>query len=126
MLQGVIDRMASNSSSAKAWCITLVSAIIVLVADKGNPRYLGIALFPSVLFCVLDTYYLALERGFRESHRGFLRKLHEGSLKSADVYAIQAGRIGPSQFWKAFVSFSIWPFYGTLVVMIFVTGLIAL
>ena len=35
--QGVIQRMADNSTSSKAWCITIVSAILVIVADKGKP-----------------------------------------------------------------------------------------
>jgi len=35
--QAVIQRMAANSASCKAWCITLVAAILVIVADKGKP-----------------------------------------------------------------------------------------
>lgn len=35
--QSVIQRMAVNSASCKTWCITLVSAILVIVADKGKP-----------------------------------------------------------------------------------------
>ena len=66
ILQGVIGRMASNSAGAKTWCIALVSAIIVAVADKGEPRYVWIALVPVGLFFVLDAYYLGLERQFRD------------------------------------------------------------
>ena len=58
--QSVIQRMASNSASCKAWCITLVSAILVIVADKGNPQYALIAIIPTALFLILDSYYLAL------------------------------------------------------------------
>jgi len=39
ILQDVIGRMASNSAGAKTWCIALVSAIIVVIADKGEPGY---------------------------------------------------------------------------------------
>ena len=35
--QSVIQRMAANSASCKAWCIGLVSAILVVVADKNSP-----------------------------------------------------------------------------------------
>ncbi|MGN2393596.1 hypothetical protein ACTFO6_19145, partial [Pelomicrobium sp. G1] len=66
--QAVIQRMASNSASCKAWCITLVAAILVIVADKGKPKYALIAVIPTVLFLVLDAYYLALERCFRVSY----------------------------------------------------------
>ena len=67
ILQNVIQRMASNSSSSKAQCITLVSAILVIVADKGKPHIALISIIPILLFFVLDTYYLALENGFRNS-----------------------------------------------------------
>lgn len=48
--QYVIQRMATNSSSCKAWCITIVSAILVIAADKGNYRCAFIATIPNVLF----------------------------------------------------------------------------
>ena len=50
ILQNVIQRMASNSSSAKAWCVTLVSAILVIIADKGKSEYALIAVMPTLLF----------------------------------------------------------------------------
>ena len=78
--QSVIQRMASNSTSCKTWCITLVSAILVVVADKGKPRYALIAVIPTVLFLVLDCYYLALERMFRRSYNSFIDKLHQGEV----------------------------------------------
>jgi hypothetical protein len=83
--QNVIQRMASNSASAKAWCITLVSAILVIVADKSKPQYTMIAYIPTLLFLVLDTYYLGLEKGFRNSYNDFIRKLHKGKIKDDDL-----------------------------------------
>ncbi len=116
--QSVIQRMASNSASCKAWCITLVSAIIVVVADKGKAEYVLIAAIPTFLFLVLDTYYLALERCFRGSYNGFIEKLHGGRVTAADLYAITpAGSVSRS-FLESLASFSIWPFYLTLAVMI--------
>ena len=38
IIQGVIQRMATNSAACKTWCITIVSAILVVVADKQNPN----------------------------------------------------------------------------------------
>ena len=124
--QSVIQRMASNSSSCKAWCITLVSAILVIVADKGRPHYALIALVPTLLFLVLDTYYLALERCFRQSYNNFIEKLHAGRVVAADLYAVTpAGSIGKT-FFKSLGSFSIWPFYATLAVMIWMAKRIVL
>lgn len=121
ILQAVVQRMGANSSSSKAWCITLVSAILVVVADKGNPDYALIALIPTALFLVLDAYYLALERGFRESYRAFIEKLHHGRAGAADLYTVNpTGSLG-KQFFKSLSSFSVWPFYVTLTAMIVLT-----
>ena len=43
--QSIIRRMASNGASSKAWCITLVSAIVVIDADKGSPTARSSPLF---------------------------------------------------------------------------------
>lgn len=118
--QSVIQRMAANSASCKAWCITLVSAILVIVADKGKPQFAFIAIIPTLLFLVLDTYYLALERMFRQSYNKFIKKLHRSEIIASDLYAVIPSGNQMIYFFKSLSSFSIWPFYLTLVGMIFV------
>lgn len=118
--QNVIQRMASNSNSCKGWAITIVSAILVLVADKAKPQYAYIALVPTFLFFVLDIYYLALEKMFRNSYNIFIGKLHEGKLKAEDLYAVRPAGNGFLAYTCSLMSFSIWPFYGMLLVMIFI------
>ena len=81
--QSVIQRMAANSASCKTWCIGLVSAILVVVADKNKADYVVIAMVPTGLFFVLDTYYLALERCFRASYNAFIETLHAGGVTAA-------------------------------------------
>ena len=117
--QGVITRMAENSRSCKLWCVTLVSAVLVLVARTENPEYALIALIPAILFLILDTYYLALERGFRDSYDAFVRKLHQEELTLPDLYPVAPSGSNLGRFTASLVSFSIWPFYPTLVLMIF-------
>ncbi|WP_108743615.1 hypothetical protein, partial [Salinivibrio sp. PR932] len=111
MLQNVIQRMASNSSSCKSWCITLVSAVLVIVADKGKPDYAWIALLPTVIFACLDAYYLALEKGFRETYNKFVEKLHRKSLFSSDLYAIKPQEKMSKHQVDAMKSISVWGFY---------------
>lgn len=118
--QSVIQRMASNCASSKAWCITLVSAILVVVADKGVPQYALIAVIPTVLFLVLDSYYLALERMFRESYDSFIDKLHCGNVVASDLYAVSPHGSLFNTFFASLRSFSIWPFYLTLLAMILI------
>ena len=120
ILQAVIQRMASNSTSCKTWCITLVSAIIVLVADKGKPDYALIAAIPAILFLALDTYYLALERMFRASYNSFINKLHSCKVNVSDLYVVtQKGNLFIT-FLGSLSSFSIWPFYVILMGMILI------
>lgn len=116
--QSVIQRMATNSSSCKAWCITVVSAILVIVADKGNSQYAYIAIIPNILFLVLDTYYLALEKMFRNSYNDFIKKLHENKIEPYDLFAVIPKGNWIKTFFKSIISFSVWPFYLTLLIMI--------
>ena len=116
--QSVIQRMASNSASCKAWCITLVSAVLVIVADKGKPQYAMLAFLPTALFLTLDTYYLALGRMFIKSYNIFIDKLHAGKIKSSDLYVIKPSGNIIRNFFLALTSFSIWPFYITLTLLI--------
>ena len=115
MMQGVINRMAENSRSCKVWCVTLVSAILVLVARTGEANHALIALGPTVLFYVLDAYYLALERGFRRSYGSFVSKIREGQASISDLFAVfPTGSIPQGTLWAMFKSFSVPPFYAVV------------
>lgn len=116
--QAVIQRMATNSAFCKAWCITLVTAILVIVADKGKPSFALIAGIPVLLFLVLDSYYLALERFFRTSYNEFIDKLHSGKVVASDLYAVRPTGSLVKAVFQSMCSFSLWPFYITLAVMI--------
>lgn len=65
MIQGIINRMNQNSFMLKGWMITIVSALLVIYADKGNIVYLIVTIFPILVFWFLDAYYLQQERKFR-------------------------------------------------------------
>ena len=94
MIQGVITRMAENSRSCKVWCVTLVAGTLVLVARTGESHHALIALMPTLLFFVLDSYYLALERAFIEAQNAFVAKLHKGDLSLTEVYKVEATGMG--------------------------------
>ncbi len=121
ILQGVITRMASNSAGCKTWCITIVSAIVVIIADKSNPAYVWVSLLPILLFLFLDSYYLGLEQRFRDSYNSFIRKLHTGVAGIEDVFIVDPGRgvwLTLKSTLKAALSLSVWPFYILLLVML--------
>ncbi len=120
ILQNVIDRMATNSSSAKSWSITIVSAILVVVADKNKPDYALIALIPTLLFLLLDIYYLGMEKGFRNSYNIFVKKVHEGILTTDDLFSVKPTGTDLKLQWEALGSFSVWGFYSFLGGMILI------
>lgn len=126
IIQSIIHRMSTNSSSCKAWCVSLVAAVLVIVADKGKPEYAWIALLPSFVFAALDAYYLALEKAFRESYNQFIRKIHKKQLLEDDLYSVlPSGNINKFQL-QACMSFSVWGFYLSLIALIAITKWIAL
>jgi hypothetical protein len=118
IVQSAIQRMAGNCTSCKAWCITIVSAILVLVADKNRPMFAYIALIPILLFLVLDAYYLAMERAFRNTYNQFVGKMHKGRLAAEDLYDVSpVGRIFLMTITSIW-SFSVLSFYLMLFVMV--------
>jgi hypothetical protein len=126
IIQNVIQRMATNSTNCKAWCVTLVAAVLVIIADKGKPEYAWIALLPTVVFFALDAYYLALEKGFRNCYNQFVSKIRSDSLTEKDLYSvIPVGSISKLQI-EAIKSFSVWGFYVSLSALVAVTKWIAL
>ena len=64
-LQAAITRMAGNSFLVKGWSVTLTTALLGLAVANDLPELLLAGLFAILLFGVIDTYYLALEKGFR-------------------------------------------------------------
>lgn len=63
MVQGIINRMASNSFYLKGWSVTLVLGILALKSE--DTPYL-LLFIPVIFFWILDSYYLYLERSYRD------------------------------------------------------------
>ncbi len=120
-LQGAINRMAANSASSKTWCITLISAVVVFASDKEKPDAVWMATIPLLLFFILDSYYLGLERKFRTLYNNFVKKLYANNAVDADLFMMTP----PSQpstlmaTLQAMTSISVWAFYVlTLLLMV--------
>lgn len=118
IVQGVIQRMADNSRSCKLWCVTLVAATLVLVARTGEPQHALLALLPTFMLLLLDTYYLALERAFRSSYDDFVTKLHVDNLEAGDLYKVTPTGMGWRLVGRCLGSVSIWLFYPLIALMV--------
>ena len=115
MVQGVITRMAENSRSCKLWCVTLVAATLVLVARTGEPQHSLLALLPTTVILLLDSYYLALERAFRKTYDSFVTGLHEEGFPSAELYVIKPTGMGIRLVSSSVRSMSIVVFYPAVI-----------
>lgn len=122
ILQSIISRMAGNSANCKTLCITLVSAILVVIADKAKANYAWIALIPVILFFFLDAYYLGQERSFRATYNDFVRRMHAGSVGATDLFLVAPlkGFNVVTCTVQATFSFAIYPFYLTFLIMILI------
>lgn len=68
-IQNVITRMNSNSFMIKGWAITLVAALFALAAKDANIKFYFIAFIPIISFWILDGFFIATERRFRDLHK---------------------------------------------------------
>ena len=65
-IQGIINRMGSNSFLIKGWSVTLVVALFALAAKDTNKTFMLLALFSALLFWWLDAFILHQEKLFRQ------------------------------------------------------------
>jgi len=73
MIQSIITRMASNSFMLKGWAITLVAGTFALLTRDSERLFFLIAYIPIILFWFLDSYYLQLERKYRELYNNSIQ-----------------------------------------------------
>lgn len=117
ILQMNIQRMCQLSNTCKAWCVTLISAMLVFVFKDQQWDVLKILLLPVGLFYVLDAYYLSVEREFVALSKVISKKVQEGTVQMSDVFVIHTAKrlariclLLKAMFW----SWSTLPFYGTI------------
>ena len=111
-IQGVINRLASDSFRLKGWSVVLVSALFVLSAREGRPDLVSTAFVPVFVFWGLDGYFLWQERLFRALY-DHVRVLEEDQVDfSMDVRTVGTSR---ARSWPgAMFSRTLLLFYGAL------------
>lgn len=62
----MIDRLSNISFILKGWAVSLVAALMALAASGSNQGFVLIAYIPIVVFWFLDTYFLMMERQYRD------------------------------------------------------------
>lgn len=118
-LQEIINRMGENSRNVKTWCITIVSALLVFKHNEASFSYLGLFI-PVIPFMLLDMYYLDLETVFRKRYNKLVASYANDSLDYKTIYEIKVPGSDEKQFLRHLSSASIWMFYGSLIIIIFI------
>jgi hypothetical protein len=121
LIQNIVTRMSNNSFLIKGWCVTLVSAVFVLSAKDANTTFVAVAIFPVIMFWVLDAYFLRQERLFR--------KLYD-KVRFIDTNAIDFSmntapfRANVASLLKVAFSQTLVLFYGAVIVAILLAAII--
>ena len=74
MILTIIGRMSNNSFLLKGWSVTLVTGVFALMSNNCNNFFFPIAFFPVIIFWCLDSYYLKIERLYRELYKTVIEK----------------------------------------------------
>ena len=97
MIENIIERMAKNCFQLKAWTMTLVVLIGGLAANDTERKFILIAFIPIIVFWLLDTYYLRLERQYRILYKTVTEKRDDEIDFSMDLSQIQNMSISDSK-----------------------------
>lgn len=120
-IQGVINRLSTNSFLLKGWSVVLVSALFALSASNSNVVFVLLAYIPAMAFWGLDGYFLSLERLYR-------RLYEEVRVKTPDEIdfsmSIDELKKGFGDWFDATMSKTLIIFHGAVIGAIFIVMLI--
>ncbi len=116
LIQNVIARMAHNSFLLKGWSVTLVGALFTLSKTDIGGGIALIAVLLTVMFWMLDSYYLSREHLFRILYDEV--RVKEPNDIDFSMTPVQTNSSYTDLFVKVVSPTQLY-FYGVLVVIIF-------
>lgn len=119
-IQDAIKRMNSNSFQMKSWGLVIVTALLGSFANTGNKNFVLLAIFPTVIFWFLDTYYLQLEQKFRGVYNDVAGISENPKEIKPFAMPIHLYNEKKHSFWDVFGSFTIMALYLTIIAILLV------
>lgn len=130
-IQAVVTRMAGASASAKAWLLPVVTATYGYALTKNAESIALLGIGAVLLFLFLDVNYLRQEKAYRRLYDAVAngtKTVPPFSLAPLDAdepipdalhWREKAKRLRRRWFpeWRTWASWSIAPFYGSLIVV---------
>ena len=116
MIQNVITRMNSNSFLLKGWSVTIFVGLFTFANIKDvDSRFIIIALIPTIIFLILDSFFLRQERLFRHLYED-VRLENEHDFKFSMKTEKYKNKKDVS-YLKVMRSITIWPCYLPLIII---------
>ena len=121
-IQGVINRLSTNSFLLKGWSVVLVSALFALSAKDSDLGFVLLAYIPAIIFWGLDGYFLWQERLYRALYDR-VRTQDAETIDFSMSTANLAGNDGTGWI-AATLSKTLIPFHGVLLLAVVVVMLL--
>ena len=119
LIQGVINRLSTNSFLLKGWSVVLISALFALSAPNSDTSFVFLAYIPAIIFWGLDGYFLWQEKLYRYLYDHVREQKEEEINFSMDPTPFRTKDDAPSWL-GAFFSTTLIPFHGVLIAAIVV------
>ena len=124
LIQGVINRLSTNSFLLKGWSVVLVSALFALSAPESRVAFVYLAYIPAIIFWGLDGFFLWQEQLFRKLY-DHVRAISEEEVDFSLDTSLYEGNDGPTWL-GATLSKTLFPFHGVLIVAVLVVTALTL
>lgn len=130
-IQSNIARMNQNSFQMKGWAITILSALLAIFAasidnktGSGNVGFIFVAIVPTFIFWLLDSYYLQQERKFRGIYNDIAHLTEESKRINIREFEMPLNRYNDSGYCFLSVMWSKaeFPLYFVLIIGLVITG----
>ncbi|MGH8556137.1 MAG: hypothetical protein ACRESZ_01485 [Methylococcales bacterium] len=116
MIQGVINRLSTNSFLLKGWSVVLVSALFALSAPDSRVAFVLLAYLPAIVFWGLDGFFLRQEKLYRKLYN-HVRMLKDNEIDfSMDTSPFEEN--GDPSWASATFSKTLIPFHGAIIIAI--------
>lgn len=112
MIQEIITRMGNNSFSLKQWAVGIMIAIYAFAGENSHKAVI-VTIIPLVVFWILDSYYLMIERKFRCLYDEVRKKEEKNIDFNMNFNSVRVNMKNVSKYCLVKVAFSktILPFY---------------
>ena len=116
-IQNIISRLNSNSFMIKGWAITIVSAVLALLATTSNKAFIAITGLPIIVFWVLDSFYLQTERKYAILYGKIIEPSSNIPPFNLNINSPEVSNEGGTSYFASFFSRTIKVFYLSLLIV---------